>query len=129
MMRPGFGYNAVFGFVAGCHVLRGLCYAIYRPRTTGEAAGRRQSAACAAQRVLKPRLFIIRLPASTAGDILRQHRRIVDVMTSGDNFFFVFHVLVVPLHLVYLVRNNLVLFISGLRHIYSPGVSACVARE
>ena len=31
------GYEAVFGFVAGCYVLRGLCYAVYGPRTTGRS--------------------------------------------------------------------------------------------
>jgi putative MFS transporter len=33
----GLGYEAVFAFVAGCFVLRGLCYAIYGPRTTGRS--------------------------------------------------------------------------------------------
>jgi putative MFS transporter len=33
----GAGYEAVFGFVAGCYVLRGLCYAVYGPRTTGRS--------------------------------------------------------------------------------------------
>ncbi|HEY1412758.1 MAG TPA: MFS transporter, partial [Rhodopila sp.] len=33
----GLGYEAVFGFVAGCYVLRGLGYAIYGPRTTGRS--------------------------------------------------------------------------------------------
>lgn len=28
---------AVFAFVAGCYVVRGLGYAIYRPRTTGRS--------------------------------------------------------------------------------------------
>jgi putative MFS transporter len=33
----GLGYEAVFAFVAGCYVLRGLGYAIYGPRTTGRS--------------------------------------------------------------------------------------------
>jgi putative MFS transporter len=33
----GIGYEAVFAFVAGCYVLRGLGYAIYGPRTTGRS--------------------------------------------------------------------------------------------
>ena len=33
----GLGYEAVFGFVAGCYVLRGLAYAVYGPRTTGRS--------------------------------------------------------------------------------------------
>ena len=37
MMRPGFGYKAVFGFVAGCYVLRSLCYAIGGRGTTGRS--------------------------------------------------------------------------------------------
>jgi MFS transporter, putative metabolite:H+ symporter len=31
------GYEAVFGFVAGCYVLRGLGYAVYGLRTTGRS--------------------------------------------------------------------------------------------
>lgn len=31
------GYEAVFAFVAGCYVLRGLGYAVYGPRTTGRS--------------------------------------------------------------------------------------------
>jgi MFS transporter, putative metabolite:H+ symporter len=33
----GLGYEAVFAFVAGCFLLRGLGYAIYGPRTTGRS--------------------------------------------------------------------------------------------
>jgi MFS transporter, putative metabolite:H+ symporter len=33
----GLGYEAVFAFVAGCYILRGLGYAIYGPRTTGRS--------------------------------------------------------------------------------------------
>jgi len=33
----GLGYEAVFAFVAACYVVRGLCYAIYGPRTTGRS--------------------------------------------------------------------------------------------
>jgi putative MFS transporter len=33
----GLGYEAVFAFVAGCYVVRGLGYAIYGPRTTGRS--------------------------------------------------------------------------------------------
>ena len=33
----GLGYEAVFIFVAGCYVLRGLGYALYGPRTTGRS--------------------------------------------------------------------------------------------
>ena len=33
----GLGYEAVFGFVAGCYVLRGLAYAVYGPHTTGRS--------------------------------------------------------------------------------------------
>ncbi|WP_428542195.1 MFS transporter [Rhodopila sp.] len=33
----GLGYEAVFGFVAGCYVLRGVAYAVYGPLTTGRS--------------------------------------------------------------------------------------------